>query len=402
MNDWAQIRILRNEGMSIRKIASTVGCAKKTVERALASNTPPSYKQRAAQKTAFDEFELDVRALLDDVPDLPATVLAQRVGWTGSMSWFRENVRRIRPQYMPKDPVDVLDHKAGQQIQCDLMFPDDGITNDMGVPAKFPVLVMVSSYSRFMAACVLPTKTTGDLVSGMWMLLHDRFQVVPQHLLWDHESGIGNKRLVDQVVGFSGTLGLKVRQAPPRDPETKGIVERHNEYLQTSFFPGRRFTDPIDAQAQLDSWIDSIANRRIHATLKQRPVDRWTADKEAMSALPPYAPQTGLRRQVRLPRNYYVSVDSNRYSVSPAAIGKIVTIFVELYRVVITDSAGVIVADHRRVWGKNVTVTDPDHQRLAKQMRQSLAAPKPRACDIAVEAADLSIYDKIAGWEHSA
>ncbi|WP_052251144.1 helix-turn-helix domain-containing protein [Trueperella pyogenes] len=117
MDDWAQIRILRNEGMSIRKIASTVGCAKKTVERALASNTPPSYKQRAPQKTAFDEFELDVRALIDDVPDLPATVLAQRVGWTGSMSWFRENVRRIRPEYMPKDPVDVLDHKAGQQIQ---------------------------------------------------------------------------------------------------------------------------------------------------------------------------------------------------------------------------------------------------------------------------------------------
>ena len=64
---------------------------------------------------------------------------------------------------MPKDPVDVLDHKPGQQIQCDLMFPEDGITNDQGVPAKFPVLVMVSSYSRFMAACVLPTKTTGDL-----------------------------------------------------------------------------------------------------------------------------------------------------------------------------------------------------------------------------------------------
>lgn len=50
MDDWAQIRILRNEGMSIRKITSTVGCAKKTVERALASNTPPSYKQRAPQK----------------------------------------------------------------------------------------------------------------------------------------------------------------------------------------------------------------------------------------------------------------------------------------------------------------------------------------------------------------
>lgn len=282
------------------------------------------------------------------------------------------------------------------------MFPGGGITNDVGMPANFPVLVMVSSYSRFMAARVLPTKTTGDLVSGMWMLLRDRFQAVPHHLLWDHESGIGQKRLVDQVVGFSGTLGLTVRQAPPRDPETKGIVERHNKYLETSFFPGRRFVDHVDAQAQLDSWIDGVVHERIHATLKQRPVDRWVADKEAMFALLPLAPHTGLRRHVRLPRNYYVSVDSNRYSVSPVAIGKLVTIFVELDRVVVTDGSGVIVADHRPVWGKNMTVTDPEHQRLAKQMRQSLSAPKPQACDIAVEGADLRIYDKLAGWEQSA
>ncbi len=121
MDDWAQIRILRKDGMSIRKIAATVGCAKKTVERALASNTPASYSKRAPQKTAFDEVELDVRALLDEVPDMKATVIAQRVAWQGSMSWFRENIRRIRPEYLPHDPVDTLDHKPGVQIQCDLM-----------------------------------------------------------------------------------------------------------------------------------------------------------------------------------------------------------------------------------------------------------------------------------------
>ncbi|MBG9334010.1 helix-turn-helix domain-containing protein [Corynebacterium belfantii] len=38
MDNWAQIRVLRAQGMSIRKIAAQVGCAKKTVERALASN----------------------------------------------------------------------------------------------------------------------------------------------------------------------------------------------------------------------------------------------------------------------------------------------------------------------------------------------------------------------------
>jgi len=33
--------------------------------------------------------------LLSDYPRMPATVLAERVGWTGSISWFRERVRRF-------------------------------------------------------------------------------------------------------------------------------------------------------------------------------------------------------------------------------------------------------------------------------------------------------------------
>ncbi|WP_080974102.1 helix-turn-helix domain-containing protein [Corynebacterium striatum] len=46
MDNWAQIRVLRAQGMSVRKIAAQVGCAKKTVERSLASNELPSYRQR--------------------------------------------------------------------------------------------------------------------------------------------------------------------------------------------------------------------------------------------------------------------------------------------------------------------------------------------------------------------
>jgi hypothetical protein len=30
--------------------------------------------------------------------DIPATVLAERVGWEGSMTWFRQNVRALPPR----------------------------------------------------------------------------------------------------------------------------------------------------------------------------------------------------------------------------------------------------------------------------------------------------------------
>ena len=60
-----------------------------------------------------------VRALLAEFPDLPGSVLAERVGWTGSASWFRENVARIRPSYARIDPADRLIWEPGDAAQCD-------------------------------------------------------------------------------------------------------------------------------------------------------------------------------------------------------------------------------------------------------------------------------------------
>jgi hypothetical protein len=49
-------------------------------------------------------FEPRVRALLAATPDMPATVIAERVEWSGSIAWFRENV--LRPEHRPVDPAD--------------------------------------------------------------------------------------------------------------------------------------------------------------------------------------------------------------------------------------------------------------------------------------------------------
>ena len=51
-------------------------------------------------------MEPGIRALLKDKPRMLAKVLAERVGWSGSPAWFRENVARIRPAYVPADPAD--------------------------------------------------------------------------------------------------------------------------------------------------------------------------------------------------------------------------------------------------------------------------------------------------------
>jgi len=39
-----------------------------------------------------------IRALLSAYPEMPATVIAERIGWSRSVSWFRERVVRYRGQ----------------------------------------------------------------------------------------------------------------------------------------------------------------------------------------------------------------------------------------------------------------------------------------------------------------
>lgn len=112
MEDWALIRHLYlAEGLSQRRIAEKLSLSRNTVARAVASSTPPR-NERAPATNAFDAVEQKVRTLLKEYPRMPATVIAERVGWQGSISWFRENIQRLRPEYAPKDPAEVITLKG--------------------------------------------------------------------------------------------------------------------------------------------------------------------------------------------------------------------------------------------------------------------------------------------------
>ncbi len=62
-----------------------MGVARNTVRAALASDTAPKYS-RPAKGSVVDAFEPQIRALLREYPTMPATVIAERIGWTRSLT----------------------------------------------------------------------------------------------------------------------------------------------------------------------------------------------------------------------------------------------------------------------------------------------------------------------------
>ena len=226
MEDWAEIRRLhRAEGVPIKEIGRRLGVARNTVRAALASDGPPRYR-RPLKGSLVDAVEPQVRALLREYPTMPATVIAERIGWTHSITILKDRVRAIRPEYRGVDPVDRLVHEPGDTMQCDLWFPAGGVAVGHGQTALVPVLVMTWAYSRFIIVRMIPSRAGGDILAGMWALISG-VGAVPKRLWWDRESAIGGRGVVSlDAAGFAGTLATRIVLARPRDPEFKGMVER--------------------------------------------------------------------------------------------------------------------------------------------------------------------------------
>lgn len=396
MENWAEIRRLhRSEGVPIKAIARRLGVARNTVRAALASERPPRY-ERAARGSLVDAVEPEIRKWLRVDALMPATVIAERIGWQHSITILRDRVRAIRPEYAGVDPADRLVHEPGQAAQMDLWFPEPRIPVGFGQALMLPVLVMTLTFSKYLAAVMIPSRQAGDLTAGMWRLI-SQVGAVTKTLVWDRESAIGGKGVVTAAAAaFAGTLATRVLLAPPRDPEFKGMTERNNGYFETSFLPGRTFTSPEDFNAQLTGWLPR-ANTRTVRSLRGRPVDHLPTELAAMTELPPYPPVTGLSMRVRLARDYYVRVDSNDYSVHPAVIGRLVDITATGERVIVVCD-GDTVADHARCWAQHAVITDPAHVMAAKTLRGDYWAAR-RAREAAARHGDSAMVRNIGDYD---
>jgi transposase len=155
VEDWAEIRRLRrSEGMPIKAIARVLGISRNTVRAAIASDAPPRY-QRAPKGSIVDAVEPRIRELLAVYPTMPATVIAERIGWTRSIRVLSARVAELRPVYLPPDPASRTSYAAGEIAQCDLWFPPITLPVGFGQtrkPTQLPVLTMVCGYSRWLLA----------------------------------------------------------------------------------------------------------------------------------------------------------------------------------------------------------------------------------------------------------
>jgi len=351
---------------------------------------PPKYV-RAPRGSIVDVVEPEIRRLLKDVPDMPATVITERIGWERGMTVLRDRIGELRPLFVPVDPAQRTWCRPGELAQWDLWQPDVAIPVEFGRSVKLWTVAGVSGFSRLIGARMVPSRAGHDLLGGMLVIIAG-FAAVPRKAVWGQEGCIGRIRhgktvCTSEYRSFRGTLGMGAVLVGPNDPEAKVLVERANSYLETSFLPGRSFDDVADFSRQLAAWLQR-ANHRIHGITRVRPSEAILEDRGAMMPLPPELPDPPWRFTACLPRDHYIRLDTNDYSVNPRYVGRRFDVVATLDEVVVTCN-GIDVARHRRCLAKHQTLLAADHARILRRIRAEATEHKP------AEERDLGVYNQL-------
>lgn len=371
------------DGVPIARIARRYGVSRQSVYNVLKA---PTDREGVRKPSKLEPFKRYVEDRLQEF-DLPATVLLRELkelGYAGGITILKEFVSSCKRDRV-KQVIERFETLPGRQAQVD--WGECGTITVNGERKRLYVFVLVLGYSRMTFARF----TTSMKQPVLLACLREAFERlgVPKELLVDNMKTAVDRHALGEDVRFNGGFldfcehyGTLPVACPPYWPRAKGKVEAGVKYVKDSFLTGRAFATLEDLNAQLDAWLDGVANVRDHGTTKERPIDRYAREVQALrhaAAIPRFDTRELLIRKVQ--SDSHVRLAGCAYSVPPHAVGRMVHIRVQQvmpgmpFEVLLN---GEVITQHV-VSGSETRVTLPEHARaLRKATRGARRPQRPR------------------------
>jgi transposase len=374
---WAEIRRLAEiEQLSGRAIARQLHCSRHTVAAALDLQQPPT---AAAPRRAslLDPYVEQIQELLAKYPDLSAVRIREEIargpqGYTGSTIILRRYLRQVRPargrvyQEVPYEP--------GQALQVD--WGECGRVQVGSTVRKVSVFVAVLCYSRMVYIEFTLSQRKAEFYRGLVNAL-TFFGGSPRHLIFDNLkaavlNGSGRSACYHpEFLALCGYFCLQPIACARRDPESKGVVEGSVRYVKHNALAGR--ADQLlrceDYLALASYWRDQVANVRLHATTRERPIDRFQQERGRLRPLPAIPFDTDEVVPVVVNPHARIAFDGNRYSAPPQFVRKPLTLRANRDALRLLHE-GQVVAQHVRCYERGQVLVLPEHRLAALTLRQ--------------------------------
>ena len=357
--DVAQMLRLKAAGLGIKSIAHRMGCSKNTVRRYLRSGGWVAYQRPERERTlrGLEPWLAERLQQHRGNADVVRQDLQREHGVAVSLRTVERAVAPFRRELRAAEVATIRFETApGEQLQID--FGETGVAI-AGERVKVHLFVATLGYSRRPYVAVFSHERQSAWWEGIEGAFH-YFGGRTREVLLDnakplvkfHDAQTREVRFNDRFHAFCRYWDVLPKACAPYRARTKGKDERGVGYVKRNAIAGHAFDSWAALEAHLAWWLREIADRRVHGTTGEVPLERFR-EKEA-AALRPLAGRTTfqpLRECVRrVHADACIELETNRYSVPWRLIGETVSVLVnEQVRIL---HAGQEVAVHTRLAGQ--------------------------------------------------
>ena len=360
---------LKQLGWGVKRIAREFGCSHMTVRRYIAQGGFAAYR-RPKRRRALDGLEGWLRERFRQHAgnaDVVRQELAAEKGITLSLRTVERAVAPWRAELAAAARATVrFETPPGHQLQIDFGERRVAVA---GVATRVFLFVATLGYSRRLHVRAFTNERQESWFAGMEGAFR-HFGGVPRELLLDNDRGLVARHDVHtrevtfnaSFLAFARHWGFRPRACAPYRARTKGKDERGVGYVKRNAIAGRPFASWAAMEAHLDEWTREVADRRVHGTTGEAPLERFAREEakalKAINGIPSFQALRELTRTVQA--DCAIEVDGNSYSVPWRLIGERVRVAVgaEALRV---SHAGREVAVHARRAGRHQRVVEAAH-----------------------------------------
>ncbi len=358
------LRLHFAERWLVNTIARQLNIHHSTVSRVLQRNGIQPGRLHI-RKSKADPYIHLIKSTLEKYPRITGRriwEMARARGYEGGYDHFCDIVGRYRQR--PKEAFMRLRTLPGEQAQVD--WAHFGKFRVGGAERRLLAFVMVLSWSRQIFLRFYPGDSTTNFLDGH-VEAFKFFGGVSREILYDNLKSAVLERVADTIRFNPNLLKLSAHYrflpkpcAVARGNE-KGRVERAIQYVRTSFFEARQWSNLNDLNEQALAWCLGIAaERRCPEDRTKSVAEAYAEEKPRLIELPPHHFFAQEVVSVKVGKTPYVRFDGNDYSVVPQVVGKTVTVYASLDTVKIAHD-GDVVAEHRRCFDRQQQIESQEH-----------------------------------------
>jgi transposase len=348
---------LHSQGVKKREMARVLGISRSSVDKVLGSNSAQVPAVLRAEKA--EPYRQQILELLPRCKGNLVRVHEELVASGAVLSYqaLTAFCRRHEITQPPQVRAGQYDFLPGEELQHDT---SPHALELAGKPCKVQTASAVLCYSRMLFFQCYPTFQRFDCKIFLTHALRyfggrsERVMIDNTHVVVLR--GTGSEMVpVPEMAAFAERFGFRFVAHERGDANRSARVERPFSFIENNFLAGRTFSSWQDLNQQARQWCDRVNStykKHIHAV----PRELFALEQVHLKPLPVWIPDVYRLHQRIVDVEGYVTLNTNRYSVPVAWIGRPVEIRETQDKVGIQLDARNIVSHER--------MADEQHQRI--------------------------------------